>query len=384
MLLKKLIPQFIKDLKVKYEYRPINNLYKTNYDKKAILSYITDPFRTHSLNHTNHFEVKMWAKILHELGFQVDIIQFNLLPSSLNLDKYNLICGFGDIFQNYFENTNCSAQTIYYGAGMHVCHQNYASLQRVKDVYIKKNVWLAKSSRFVEKTWSHQTTLVDGIIALGNEICSDSYKKYYDGKVLSQPALFYKTQDIKVIMKNRREESRKHFLWFGSSGSIHKGLDLLLEYFSKNKNITLHICGTVSNEPEFVEIYKKELYETENIITYGFIDIKSKKFTNILSSCSFVVYPSCSEGGSPSALTVIGNGGLIPIISKETTISTGNEIWIDSLNDAGINKAIKKALSLKYEEIIYLQNKNYNYVNLNHSQKSYYKQLKINIKNILG
>ncbi len=321
---------------------------------------------------------------MHELEYVVDIIDFRM-TKKVDVNKYDLICGFGDIFQQYFEDsTNKKIITIYYGTGMHVCHQNYATLQRIKDVYNKKGKWIGKSSRFVDKTWSHQTTLVDSIIALGNEVCVNSYKKYYDGLVYSLNAPFYQILDARKIIESRDQESAKHYLWFGSSGLIHKGLDLLLDYFSKNKDITLHICGYIENEKEFCRIYKKELFETENIKTYGFVDINSEKFKNILQKCSFVVYPSCSEGGSPSVLATIGNGGLIPIITKETTISTGYEILIDGFDYFSIEKAILKSRELTLAEIKALQLKNLDYVLLHHTQEQYYTLLKETLKQIIS
>jgi hypothetical protein len=62
---------------------------------------------------------------------------------------------------------------------MHVCFQNQTTLQRIKEVHLKKKVWLGKSARFVEKTWAHQTALVDGIATLVNDVCAGSYKKHY-------------------------------------------------------------------------------------------------------------------------------------------------------------------------------------------------------------
>lgn len=383
-LIKKFTPNFVKKVISKYiNNQLIINYYKTNYKKKALLSYIIIPFKMDSLSHTNFFEAQSWAKILHELEYSVDIIHYDNCKK-INFAEYDLICGFGDVFQKYFEqNSKHQSKTIYYGAGMHVCHQNLVSLQRVKDVYLKKKIWLGKSARFVEKTWTHQTTLVDGIIALGNTVCADSYRKHYNGLILPLVAPFFKTQDAIEIMNNREENSNKHFLWFGSAGLIHKGLDLLLDYFIKNTDVTLHICGSIENEPEFVEAYKAELYQMSNIITHGFINIDNQKFKDILNRCSFIIFPSCSEGGAPSVITIIGNGGLIPIISKETTISTGHEIWIDSFDYEGIDKAIEVARNMTNKEILDSQTKNYNYVKTYHTKEEYYNKLRLSIIKIL-
>lgn len=383
--IKKLIPKIIKNLIIGYmNNQLISNYFKKNHRKHALLSYILTPFKKDSLSHTNFYEAQSWAKILDALGYNVDIVDYRN-TRNIDLSKYDLLCGFGDIFQKVFESINHNKiQTIYYGTGMHSCHQNTISLQRVKDVYIKKGVWLGKSARLVEKTWTHQTALVDGIISLGNEVCADSYRKYYDGKVYSLLAPFYETLNGESIIKQRDNSSAKHYLWFGSSGLIHKGLDLCLDYFSQNKDVFLHICGPIENEKEFIDVYKKELFESSNIKLHGFIDIASKEFETILSLCSFTIFPTCSEGGCASVLTSIGNGGLIPIITKETTIETGHEIWIEGFNYESVDKAIKQSQALSFEKIKELQYNNLTFVKANHTQEIYYQQLKTNIQKILG
>lgn len=345
-ILKKYFPGVFSLFRVIYIYnvnnKMISNVNKTNYKKYALLSYITVPFKADSFAHSNYFEAKSWAEILSELGYDVDVINYDS-SKNLDLSKYEIICGFGNVFQQYFEGAyNKKIKTIYYATGMHVHHQNQATLQRVKSVYDSKGVWLGKSARFVEKTWTHQTLLVDGIIALGNEKGANSFKEHYNGVVLSIPAPFYHVFDAEEFINQRSLNADRHFLWFGSSGLIHKGLDLLLDYFSNHDDLTLHICGPIENEIDFINVYKKELFETQNIITYGFVDINSDRFVNILKKCSFVIFPSCSEGGCVSVLTAIGNGGLIPIISHETTISTNNEIWIENLTYDGVDKSIKE------------------------------------------
>ena len=366
-----------------YNYnKMLHNIYNTAYKKNALLSYITIPFKKTSNKHTNYFEAQTLASILMELGYNVDVIHYQC-SRDRDLAKYNLICGFGNIFQKYFESNYSNIKTFYYGTGMHPYFQNSATLNRVKNVYQKKGKWLGKSARFVESSWTHQTSLVDGILALGNEVCTDSYRKYYAGKIFSIPGPYYKVQNARAIIDDKYDGYRTHFLWFGSAGLIHKGLDLLLEYFALHNDLTLHICGLVENEPAFVKVYKQELYNTKNIINHGFIDINSNIFVEILKSCAFTVLPSCSEGGSPSVLTTVGNGGLIPIISKWTTISTGCEITIDSLDHIGINKAIEKAMNLTDTEIKQMQIENLNYVEEFHSQAKYVDSLKSSISKIL-
>lgn len=383
-IIKKITPKFILNMIIKIrQEKIITNYYGTNFSKTALLSHTLLPFKKNSYSHTSFLEAKSWTAILNQLGFNVDIVHY-LRTSKVDVDKYDLICGFGNVFQQYFEsNISKKIITIYYGTGMHVCHQNTATLNRVSDVYNKKNVWLGRSARFVSNTWTHQTCLIDGIIALGNEVCAQSYKKYYDGYVNAIPAPFYKVSDANYILNHKQQESRRNFLWFGSAGLIHKGLDLLLEYFSRHPELTLHVCGPIDNELDFVKSYYNELFATKNIINHGFIDIESNKFEVILRSCSFVVLPSCSEGGSPSVVTAVGNGALIPIVSKWSTFSTGYEININSLDDNGISEAISYAINLSNDELLCLANKNLEYVLRYHSQNNYTHSLKASIEDII-
>lgn len=381
-ILRKILPSIFIKLYANFKNRSINNFYNKKADKRVLISYITVPFRNISFSHSNYYEVTTAARIFDELGYVVDVIHYEgEIP---NLEIYDVIYGFGDVFKTYFESGLTGIKTIYYGAGMHVCHQNTASLKRIKDVYQKKGVWLAKSARFVEKTWTHQTLLVDGIIALGNDECKNTYRKYFDGLIKDLPAPFFKTLNGTSVIKNKTVCANKSFLWFGSAGLVHKGLDLCLEYFVTRPDLNLHICANIESEPDFVSAYENELLHTPNIHNHGFVKIDSSDFREILTSCSFAIFPSCSEGGSPSVLTVIGNGGLIPLISKETSVSTGYEIKINQLSFLGIAQAVQAAENLSPEEIFDLQVKNLNYVQDNHNQEIYYVRLKDAIKEILN
>jgi len=366
--------------------KKINNYFKTQHSKNALLSYITYPFtkKGEYFSHTNYFEAMSHAKILNELGYNVDVIDYDY-QGKIDFSKYDLLVGFGESFVKCFEKGHTHLKTIHYSTGMEISYTNYISLKRVKDVYRRKGVLLFNSARYIEKSWMTQIIFVNAILALGNEICVESFKKYTDVPIYSIPGLFYKVYDgYEIIRKTNISNIKNNFIWFGSSGLVRKGLDLVLEFFSKNPDLKLHVCGPIKNELDFERVYWKELYETPNIITHGFVDIKTEKFYKILLDSNFVVFPSAIEGGSPSTLTIIGNGGLIPIITKETTISTGYEIWIEDFTVEAIEKAINKALLLSDKEILELRIKNLEYVLKNHTTEVYYKKLKEAYIDILG
>ena len=388
-IIKKYIPSDIWDIfrytKNKFKRRPIINYFKTNYNKNVLISYITDPFRNGiHLRHTNQTEAIEITKVFNELDYNVDIADYRY-EGNLDYDKYSIIFGFGEPLIKSFYNRNHKILTIYYGTGMHVIHQNHATLKRIEEVYKKKGKWLLESGRIVDKAWSVQTSLVDNIITLGNDEVVDSYKKYFSKKIYNIPISYYKIFDQKEILRNKNfEDAKNHFLWFGSSGLIHKGLDLLLEVFKELPDLHLHVCGPIDSEPKFKAVYYEELYNTKNIHTYGYQDIKSKSFKDIISKCAFIIFPSCSEGEPGSVINVMLYG-LIPIVTNTAGIRIKDfGIKIKKLTHESIKESVIKAANLTEGEIKKRSLKCANHTIDNHSIEKFSYELKKALIDILG
>jgi len=354
-LVKRYIPPVLWDV-LKFAHkkykRPIKNYFKTNFKENVLISYITYPFKKGiNLGHSNQAEALEIAKVFRELGYNVDIVDY-YYEGNLNYDKYSVIFGFGEPLINSFYHRSHEILTIYYGTGMHVIHQNNATLKRIEEVYKKKGKWLLESGRIVDKAWSVQTSLVDNIVTLGNDEVVNSYQKYFSRKVYNIPISYYKIFDHVEILKNKNfREAKNHFLWFGSSGLIHKGLDLLLEVFKEMPDSHLHICGIIDSESKFKTSYYEELYNTKNIHTYGYQNIQSKSFKDIISKCAFIIFPSCSEGGGGSVINVMVYG-LIPIVTKMASIRIKDfGIEIKKLTHKSIKESVIKATNLTEGEI---------------------------------
>ena len=158
---------------------------------------------------------------------------------------------------------------------------------------------------------------------------------------------------------------------------------LLIDYFSEHPYLTLHVCGSIFQEKAFYETYKPKLDASKNIIVHGFVDITTPIFQNILEQTNFYIYPSASEGTSASALTVIGNGGLVPILTKQCSLDVQDfGIIIEEINLEGIDKAVKKALSFSEEEVITKSKRAYQYINSHHSVDNFRTDLVLNLKKI--
>lgn len=385
-----MIKDMYQSLIVKYflkRKRPIHNYYKTKFNKNLLISYITYPFnRGINYFHTNMQESIKISEVFRDLEFNIDVVDYDY-TGNIDYLKYDMILGFGDPLVKCFYNRNKKIKTIYYGTGMHVCHQNYMTLRRVKDVYVKTGDWLPESGRIVEKTWSVQTTLVDAMILLGNKIVEQSYRRYYDGPIYLLNPSFIEVisyeNALKITQDKDFNDAKKNFLWFGSNGLIHKGLDLLLEFFKKRNDLQLHICGPINKETNFRRTFFNELYNYPNIHTYGFISIKSELFKELMKKCGFVVFPSCSEGGSPAVLNCMANG-LIPIVTDYASIETKDfGVIIKGFKEEDILEAINFSISIESKKLQEMALKSLIYTRKNHNVNIFKSNFKKIIDNIL-
>ena len=361
---------------------PVINYFGTNYKRNILLSYITKPFRRGpDLTHTNMVEAIEIAKILNELEYNVDIVDYDY-EGYLDQSKYNVIFGFGEPFVKNFYERKTKIVSIYYATGMSIETQNYNTLKRVEEFYYKKGVYLPSSARLYEKAWTIQTVLPDAIITLGNNTAMESFTKVSDKKIYTLNPSFIKIFDYKSIVNKRKvTDAKKNFLWFASSGMIHKGLDLLLDVFTELNYLHLHICAPLDNEPGFKEIYKSQLTQFSNIHSYGFISLKSPKFKELLTKCASIVYPSISEGGSPAVLNVCGNGGLIPIVSQQSTLDVDDFGYIlNDLNSETIKNMIIRFSQADDSEI----EEKSKFCGKEISEKYSLENFRINLKNIIG
>lgn len=281
---------------------------------RVLISYTVIPFLSNKKSHTNRQESRVIAELFDLLGYQVDVIHYTN-PKKPNYQDYDVIFGFGEPFENSFRDLRCNAKRIYYATGAHVFHQNPAEARRVIEFNVKHGVNLLPK-RLVPWCWTLSTTFSDFLIVIGNDWTASTYQNFTDKPVLPINATALVNKNSVNIQRNL-SNARKNFLWFGSAGLVHKGLDLCLEYFANHSEYTLHICGP--QEPEFFRVMQ-DLLQKPNIVYHGFVDVTSDKFIEITSLCLFAILPSCSEGQATALLTAMG-AGLIPIGSSYTGIN---------------------------------------------------------------
>jgi hypothetical protein len=365
--------------------RPLSNVFGSLHPRAALISYLAAPFRRKpGLGHTNAVEVLEIGRVFHDLGFRVDVVHYEY-KGKIDYDKYDILLGFGDPLIRSYQFRKKEIRTVYYGTGMHVLHQNSASLRRVEELHRKRGCWVLESARVVEKAYSVQTSLVNAMVVLGNEKVADSYRSQYHGRIYSLPPSFFSVIDAwKLLSQKQIGEASKNFCWFGGRGCVHKGLDLLLDFFRENSGLHLHVCGPIDGEPRFKECFHEELYRTRNIHTHGFVRLDSSLFREVMARCAFVVFPSCSEGAPSSVLNVMGNGGLIPILTPETGIDIEDfGVTIPNPSQEDVREAILQASAMPSSEIRRRSEATIEFTGSRHSLVSYANNLRVALTDII-
>lgn len=352
-VIKKILKKILLPAKKIFFDRLISNYFSSNFNKRVLIAYITKPFLSQDRYlHSSFAESKVIAKVFNDLGYIVDIVNYDY-GGRVDYEQYDIVFGFGPIFtKSLSQPTKPNIIRINYGTGTHPQISNQRCLKRLESVRDKKGQYLLESVRLVEEDYLPQTTLANAIVVIGNDYTADSYRRFFKGPIYQLPVSYYSFYDSKSIIANKDfTTAKQHFLFFTAGGMIHRGLDLLLEFFSQRDDLQLHICCPMDFEPKFKKAYAAELRRL-NIHYYGFINIKSAIFQELINKCAFTILLSCSEGQSGSVANVMGNGGLIPLLTKEVGYDINKlGLVINDFSVAAIAPAVQTAINKNNEEL---------------------------------
>lgn len=305
----------------------------------VLLAYVIDPFlrkpgEAISNDHTHHWESYQIAQTFLKYGYAVDIISYQnqrFRPSR----RYDYFVSARTHFEKIASRLNADCRKLVHLDTSHWLFNNTAAYQRLLSVKARRGVVL-NNAKMVAPNWALE--VADEATVLGNAFTIDTYR--YANKPLTRipisNPLQYDWDEAKDFSK-----CAKNYLWFGSSGFVHKGLDLVLEAFAQLPDHKLYVCGPLDDEPEFVKAFDHELFHTANIETIGWTDVASDRFREIARDCVGLVYPTCAEGGGGSVITCM-HAGMIPIVSYEASVDIGQTGVI--LSDSSV-ETIKLAVT---------------------------------------
>lgn len=288
--------------------------------RRALLSYITQPFVLPADHHSHlMFSVfglaKCIAQALLDMGFDVDVIDYE--DVSFRSDKtYDLVVVHGGVnFETLLRSVVGDAKIVYYSTGNQGGFWNEACVARFAALRTRRGIDLPLD-RFIRYSEQRANALADGIVCLGNQAMVDTYWGFPTVIALNNAAYadgFFDAQSKDYAGGHR------NFLFFGSRGSVHKGLDLVLEAFT-GLDAELYLCGAI--EPEFRVAFAREL-ALPNVHDMGWVQLRSAPFYELMRTCNCTIFPSASEG-QPGGIVECMHCGLIPIVSRETNVDTGD------------------------------------------------------------
>jgi len=316
----------VKDIEVVYE-----NFFKTEFKKNALLSYIIYPFNGEiQTNHSNHSECFAIAEILNELGYNIDVINWNnttFLPNK----KYDLVIDNHNNLERLKDYFNGDTRKIFHATNAHWLYQNSVEYARYNEFFIQTGIAILPPRLTVP---GNSAAYCDVISMFGNDFTKSTYGKY--GRKVHQLPMSVTTEP-EIIKERYYASAKKKFIWLNSHGALLKGLDIVIDAFSMMPELELYICGNVERDSSFINAISQQLSAAPNIKMEGWVDINSERFKKIATDCAWVINASFSEGGGGSTLNAMAKG-LIPVISKSSSITlpakTG--FYIENNNAAAV------------------------------------------------
>lgn len=374
-------------IKMRFPRRIIlRNIFHTSYKKRCIILYIVHPFLNFTNTHTNGQIAISMAKVLSEQRYNVDVAQYNTLYP-VNLNKYDLILGFGDKFDKFLirnQNNDNTKEIITIGllTGASPYFSNMAELQRLN--YFEK--------RNHQKLMLHRQVGVTGglmdlralqnltcAICTGNDWTVRTWNMMIDN-VYKITATGFSFITLKDIDRNI-EQAKKNFLWFSGAGMLHKGLDLCIEAFRNVPELHLYVAGVMDSD--FENFYKEDFLRP-NIHYCGFVNVATDAYKELCEKCLFSIFPSSSEGGATSVLTTMFTG-MIPVVTREASVDI--EDWgieIETIDVDYIIELVNNLSKMPSEELKERSNAAYEYAMANHTVERFQQDFRTIIERIIG
>ena len=342
------------------------------------LSYLTDCFGADPAAHyhSNRWECCAIARAFTDAGFRVEAIDYHESRYSPPGDCAAVI----DLHSNlerFAPLLPATAKKILHATGANWLFQNNAEIARLAALRERRGASLPPRRQVPP---SRGIEVADLATTTGNAFTIETFA-FARKPMYRIPVSSTYTQDWPA--EKKIDDCRTHFLWFGSHGLVHKGLDLVLEAFAQTPELQLTVCGPVSAEPDFAAEYRREL-ALPNVRVHDWIDTQSPLFRELLGTHAGIVYPSCSEGGGGSAITCM-HGGLIPIVTREASVDVENFGF--ELREAGVTAIVEAArhmAGLPAAELSLRSRATWEFARRQHTREAFEKHYRLFVRDVLG
>jgi glycosyltransferase involved in cell wall biosynthesis len=330
--------------------------------------YLTDPWiyplAITQHYHTNRWECWLFAETFREAGYRVEVTNYDNTHYRPAPD-----CAFAFDLENNLDrwapHLPAGCVKLHHASTTHWLHWNRAELRRLAGIQQRRGVCL-KPRRQIPP--NRCVEVADHMLYVGNAFTAETYA--YAKRPMHRIPISTVVTSEWPAQKNW-DRARRNYLWFGSVGLAHKGLDLALEAFARMPGLNLIVAGGIELDQDFKAAYHRELFETPNIKCAGFVDVVAPAFLELIADCAGVVYPSCAEGGAGSVICCM-HAGLVPIVTREASIDVGDfgfENRSDAIDD--IVADVQRFAALPAAELAARSRAAWEHVRRVHSRKNF-------------
>src|SRR3990167_2450469 len=295
-----------------------NAIDESKYTKRALLIYIARAFLLREkgsqfLTHQQYKQCKQITAVLNDLRFAVDVADVsnrNFMPSR----DYDLV------IRSKVSNFHLKSDpiSIYLATTAHHKIHN-ENIRRRHQLLYERRGRRVKLRRIQPESMPYVEN-ADAIIGFGNDYIISTWERAFNIPVY--PLNNYGFRETEFLLSSKDFSiARNNFLFYASKSQVQKGLDLLLEIFPKHPKLDLYICSEFEKEEDFRACYYNELYKTPNIHPTGWVRVNSPQYNELRNKCAYVIHPSCADG-QPGSVVQCMYSGLIPLVTKESGIST--------------------------------------------------------------
>lgn len=285
------------------------NTFSASHSRRALLVFHAAAFlpTTDIYRHSGLLLTRTLAEALDDMGYVVDVADQNVSTG----EKYNLVV---DAKCHLYQGVRRDCPRIF--LAVQRADQNERVIERYRAMNERRGTNLQPVGLYPPCA---PLDSVSQIIVVGNDYTAESWRAVYDGRVACINNVAY--PDIEYVGEKDWEIARRSFLFFAGKGPVHKGLDLLLEVFTKHPELNLYVCQ--QSNAAFHTAYWKELHDLPNVNgLIGWVPVDEKLFHKLAYRCGYIIHPSCSEGQAGAVVQGMA-AGLIPLISRESGVDLG-------------------------------------------------------------
>ncbi|GGI05436.1 glycosyltransferase [Egicoccus halophilus] len=358
----KVLRPALRTLELRTEVRPARGA--------VLLSYMTEAFAlqdgTFPAPHTNLWECREIARTYLELGYDVDVVNYrNFLFTPRR--HYDLVIDTRNNLERLAPLLDDDCIRVHHIEVQHLLFQNAAEFDRLVDLQQRRGVSL--QPRRVERRTNLAIEHADLGVLYGGRHAAQRWA--YAGKPLYPvPGTPIRTFDRPV--EKDVDRVRNRFVFLSSGGLVLRGLDLVLEAFAELPDCHLTVCGPIDDEPDFRAAFHRELFETPNITTLGWVDVTGPQFEALMRDTIGLVYPTASDAQSGSVITAM-HAGLIPIMTPAAGIDAPADaaVVLQEASVASIRSAVGELAARSTDELRQAADRAWTYARSTHTRSRF-------------